>query len=855
MNKEDKNKPDGSEEQEVQDKEEKETKAKVTKQKPTKRKPTRRKTAKKPLAKVQEENMNAPVKLPMLAMRGGVFFPGGGMSFEVARKESLISIKQAMAGNRMLFLTAQKDPTAEEFAPGTLHDVGTVAQVMQMVEVGDQQVKLMCQGIFRAKALRFDFGDNKYLAEVVPLPDEPVPESRELELVALRREIIKHFEKLAMITPMIPPETVVLVKEVEDLQEFCELILINLKTSFKERQQQLEETRPIERCFELLQLVIREVGVAKLAQDINQKVGEALDQNQKEFYLREQARLIQEELGEGEQQEAQELRELLEKSNIPEEHKEKINKEIDRFSRMPPNFPETSVQRNWLELLLDLPFGKLDKEQLDVERAQKILDRDHYGLKKVKERIVEYVAVRSLQVAEGDSTVKGSILCLVGPPGVGKTSIARSIAEALGRRYVRMSLGGVRDEAEIRGHRRTYVGAMPGRIISSLRYVGADNPLFLLDEIDKLGADFRGDPASALLEVLDPEQNNSFRDHYIELPYDLSKVLFITTANSSWDIPEPLLDRMELIEVNGYTDEEKLQIARRHLLPKQIEQHALNNKKIRISNAALKAIINGYTAEAGVRQLDREMAHLCRRIAMKVAKDKVDEISIGVGDLEKMLGRAIYSYDKADKKDRVGCVMGLAWTAAGGDTLTIEVNVMRGTGKLDLTGHLGDVMKESAKAALSYVRSNAQSLGLDERFADVCDVHIHVPAGAVPKDGPSAGITLATALASALTGKPARHELAMTGEITLRGQVLKIGGLKEKAVAAKRAGVKEILIPKDNLPDTEDIPESVLKTLKITPVSSMDEVFKIALQNKATVSTAATEFTEEQKAIEEKKEG
>ena len=520
---------------------------------------------------------------------------------------------------------------------------------------------------------------------------------------------------------------------------------------------------------------------------------------------------------------------MLDEVPIPGDARTRIAKDIARLARMPAGYPEGAVLRNYLDLLFELPWGKTDPERLNISRARKTLDRDHYGLEKVKERILEYLAVRKLRMEIGETTTKGPILCLVGPPGVGKTSIARSVAEALGRKYVRMSLGGIRDEAEIRGHRRTYVGAMPGRIIGAIRQAGRDNPLVLLDEIDKLGNDFRGDPSSALLEVLDPEQNNSFRDHYLEIPYDLSKVLFITTANSTETIPQALIDRMEVVYLSGYTEEEKIEIARRHLLPHQIQLNALKKAQLSMSRESIRALISGYTREAGVRQLERELAHVCRKAAILIAEKGEEKVKVTAENLEELIGKIKFRHDRAREDDLVGVATGLAWTYAGGDTLMIEVNISSGSGKLELTGQLGDVMKESAKAALAYIRSQSTALGIDQEFASKHDIHIHIPAGATPKDGPSAGITLATALASAISGRPVRHNVAMTGEITLRGRVLPIGGLKEKVIAAHRAGITTVLVPEENRRDAEEIPATVLGKVSLVYVSDMKDVLDRAL--------------------------
>lgn len=779
---------------------------------------------------MRQTKKKTPVKiLPVIPLRGIVFLPGSSISFDIGRDMSIVALKKAAEEGRELLLVSQKDPLLEDPTARDLYRVGTLASVHQVLELGSQRFKLMAEGLGRMKVLRYRRRGGSYEAEVLPLELENPGAEEALQIEAGRRILLQQFEKYAVVTGQVSTDTVDLVRHLSNIHYVVDVILDNTDLPLEAKQAQLALVKPVERIEQMIIMLTRELELNQLGRKIDGKVREAMERNQREYFLREQMKSIRDELGEDDRSEAEAFLEKLEKSRIPKEHREKLQKEIERFSRMPENFSEATVQRNWISLLLELPFGRKEKESLDLGKAKRILNAAHYGMDKVKKRILEYIAVRKLQTDAGDSRVKGPILCFVGPPGVGKTSVAKSIAEALGRRYVRMSLGGIHDEAEIRGHRRTYVGAMPGRIVQGIRQVDSDNPLFLLDEIDKLGSDFRGDPASALLEVLDPEQNNSFRDHYLELPYDLSQVLFITTANSAYQIPEPLLDRMELIELSGYTEEEKIEIARKHLLPKQREIHALTAQQVKISRAGLARLISDYTSEAGVRQLERELAHLCRVVAVKLVSEKRKQVSVTVRNLEELIGRRKYSFDPAAKKPQVGCVRGLAWTYAGGDTLTIEANVLPGNGKLALTGQLGDVMKESAQAALTYIRSRAKSLGLALDFADKCDVHLHVPAGAVPKDGPSAGITLATALASALTGRPARHDLAMTGEITLRGRVLPIGGLKEKAVAAKRAGIVEILIPKENERDMEDIPETVTKHLKIHTVDTMDQVLRLAL--------------------------
>lgn len=782
-----------------------------------------------------QKKIDPPAQIPYVGLRGMVFYPTTSISFEASRSSSIDALQEAMDGSRYVILLAQKDPEIENPRSTDLYRIGSLAIIRQMAEVSFGTIKVLCEGVARVKVKKFSRRKGIGLATYEVIPNQQPEDVDSLVLEALMRKVKSSYEEFMYSSGFfqhsnfIFQEVLRMVQEEENPYRLADMVCMNLDLKLPAQQAQLEEFRVVPRLESLISLMEHEIQIVNITRGISEKVQDTIDQNQKEYILREQMKSIQEELGDALANDTHRLEEALEKSLMPEEFKEKVAVEIKKLSRMPANYPETAVQLNWLELLMELPFGKVDAEILDLDRARKILNRDHYGLDKVKQRILEYIAVRALQVKTGDTSIKGPILCMVGPPGVGKTSIAKSIAEALGRHYIRMSLGGIRDEAEIRGHRRTYIGAMPGRIVQGIRRAGTDNPLFLLDEVDKLGADFRGDPSSALLEVLDPEQNNSFRDHYVEFPYDLSKVLFLTTANSSWDIPDPLLDRMEVIELSGYTEEEKIQIAKRHLLPKQMAQHALTPGQLKVSPTALARIISWYTSEAGVRQLDRELARLCRQAAMQIADGKLDKLEVKVGNLEDILGKRKYDYEKALRKDEVGQATGLAWTYAGGDTLTIEVNVMPGQGKIELTGSLGEVMKESAHAALTYIRSIAEELKLDPNFSSRLDIHIHVPAGAVPKDGPSAGITMATALASALTGYPIRHDLAMTGEITLRGRVMPIGGLKEKAVAARRAGIKEILIPKENERDVEDIPESVRKAIKIRPVSNAGEVLKIAL--------------------------
>lgn len=788
------------------------------------------------MSDTKNETKSTLKNVPVIPLRGLVLYPDLSISFDVGRKATVEALKSGMEKGRDVFVVAQRDVRVENPKAADLFRVGTIGQVRQVLEIAEGIYKVLVEGRTCAKVSRYMRRPaGYYTAQLEPHERTlmPTDEDSRLRLEAGRRRLTDLFAHFAMETGQIPPDAVSYIQTLDDPTRLMDQIAAQIELAVVAKQNLLEQQDPLNRMEYLLQLIEREWRIFKFGKQIDSKVQHSMNRAQQEYYIREQIKTLEEELGdESELSEIGRLYKQLEESGMPEESKEKVRREIERFKRMPSNFPEASVQLSWLEMLMDLPFGRVDEEKLDISRAREILERDHYGMKKVKERILEYLAVRQLQVAKGETRIKGPILCFVGPPGVGKTSIAKSIAEAMGRRYIRMSLGGVRDEAEIRGHRRTYVGAMPGRIMQGIRQVDTDNPLFLLDEIDKLGGDFRGDPSSALLEVLDPEQNNSFRDHYVELPYDLSKVMFITTANMRDAIPEPLLDRMEVIELSGYTQAEKMEIARRHLLPKQLEAHGLAKDDFKLTDDGLSNLISWYTAEAGVRQLERELARLCRKIAIAIAEEKDYPKEIKADDLEDILGRRKFTYDLAEKENQVGAATGLAWTYAGGDTLTIEVNLLPGKGRIEMTGHLGDVMKESAKAALTYCRSRYRELGVDADFMEKTDVHIHVPAGAVPKDGPSAGITMATALASALSKRPVRSDLAMTGEISLRGKVLPIGGLKEKSVAAHRAQIKEILIPKENERELEDIPESVKKNLVITPVETMDDVLAKALTEK-----------------------
>jgi ATP-dependent Lon protease len=655
------------------------------------------------------------------------------------------------------------------------------------------------------------------------------PHDKAAELEALMRTLVSQFEQYVRVSKKVPPETVVTVVAIEEPGRLADVVASHLSLRIHEKQKILEARDISQRLEFMCDILAKEMEVLELERKINIRVRKQMEKTQKEYYLREQMKAIQKELGEKDERtaEVEELKERIEEAKLPKDAHEKAYKELERLEKMPPMVAEAVVVRNYLDWMLSLPWSAETKDRLDLKVAEAILDEDHYGLEKPKERILEYLAIRKLA-----KKMKGPILCLVGPPGVGKTSLGKSVARSLGRKFVRMSLGGIRDEAEIRGHRRTYVGSMPGRVLQGMKQAGSKNPVFLLDEIDKMTMDFRGDPASALLEVLDPEQNFSFSDHYLEIPFDLSKVMFITTANSVYNIPRPLLDRMELIEISSYTEEDKVHIAKDYLVPKQIKEHGLKPKNISFSEGAIRKIIRNYTREAGVRNLEREIASLCRKVARQVVEDRNIHVNLTASMVSKYLGKERYRFGVAESENQIGVATGLAWTETGGDILAIEVALYKGQGKLILTGKLGDVMKESAQAALTYVRSRAEELGISQHTLDENDIHLHVPEGAIPKDGPSAGITIASALASAMAGLPVRSDIAMTGEITLRGRILPIGGVKEKVLAAHRAGIKMVLLPEDNKKDIEDIPAAVRKKIQFQLVSHMDQVLDIALQKK-----------------------
>ena len=764
-------------------------------------------------------------RLPVLPLRGLMVFPHMVLHFDVGRQRSLAALERALVDDQQVFLVAQHDAGDDDPQQEDLFTVGTISHVKQVLKLPGDNIRVLVEGIQRARLASLVESDPCLIAEIVPLRDES--HAAELELAALVRTTHNFFEEYAKSSGRIANETVSSVLGVDEPSHLADVIAANVLTRIDDRQQILELRDVGERLETLCGILARESELTSIEKQVQQRVRTQIEKNQKDYFLREQIKAIQTELGDREANDVEDLRERLAKTPLNDEAHEKVEREINRLSRMTPGSPEIGVSRTYVEWILDLPWGKTTHDKLDLRRARRILDEDHAGLEKVKERILEHLAVSRMQ-----GGLKGPILCLVGPPGVGKTSIAKSIARALGRTFVQMSLGGVRDEAEIRGHRRTYIGAIPGRILYSMKQAGTMNPLFLFDEIDKMSRDFHGDPAAAMLEVLDSAQNTAFRDHYLELPFDLSKVLFLTTANSADEIPAPLLDRMELIRLPGYTEEEKLCIGKRHLVPKQLAEHGLGKGSVRIPDRTLRELITGYTREAGVRQLERVIAKLMRKSVCRILEEGLTQITIQPADLRELLGPARFKRDKVDKKPEVGVARGLAYTSFGGETLAVETTVMPGSGALQLTGQLGDVMKESARAAMSYIRARAQEFGLPPDFHKTLDAHIHVPEGAVPKDGPSAGVTLTCSLVSALTGIPVRQDVAMTGEITLRGRVLPVGGIKEKLLAAHRAGIDDILLPKENQSDLDDLPEPVRNQMRIQTVGRVDDALRVALTRK-----------------------
>ncbi|ACX63797.1 endopeptidase La [Paenibacillus sp. FSL H8-0457] len=768
-------------------------------------------------------------RFPLLPLRGLLVYPSMVLHLDVGREKSVKALEKAMVEDNLILLCSQSEVNIEEPTQDDIFRIGTVANVRQMLKLPNGTIRVLVEGMERAEVIEYTDQEDYYEVIARELPEE---ENHDPEVSALMRTVLSQFENYINLSKKVTPETLAAVSDIDEPGRLADVITSHLSLKIKDKQEILETIDVRKRLEKLLDILNNEREVLELERKINQRVKKQMEKTQKEYYLREQMKAIQKELGdkEGRAGEVEELRSQLQELELPERVQEKVEKEIDRLEKMPASSAEGGVIRNYVDWLLALPWTNKTEDDLDIVKAEQVLDEDHYGLEKPKERVLEYLAVQKLV-----KKMKGPILCLVGPPGVGKTSLARSIARSLERKFVRVSLGGVRDEAEIRGHRRTYVGAMPGRIIQGMKTAGSMNPVFLLDEIDKMASDFRGDPSSALLEVLDPEQNNTFSDHFVEIPFDLSNVMFVTTANVLHNIPRPLLDRMEVLNIPGYTELEKLQIANRYLLPKQKSEHGLEPEQLILDEEALMKVIREYTRESGVRNLEQQVAALCRKAAKQIVTQQSESIEIKAADIKDYLGIPKFRYGMAELEDQVGTVTGLAWTEVGGETLTIEVTVVPGTGKLTLTGKLGDVMKESAQAAFSFTRSKAVELGIDPDFHEKLDVHIHIPEGAIPKDGPSAGITIATALISSLTKRHVARDVAMTGEITLRGRVLPIGGLKEKSLAAHRAGYKKILLPKDNERDLRDIPDSVKNDVEFVPVSHMDQVLEHALVEQAGV--------------------
>jgi ATP-dependent Lon protease len=776
--------------------------------------------------KKTDKEIEIPDSLPVLPVRDIVVFPYMILPLFVGREISIKAIEHSLSGNKMVLLLTQKDLNIENPTPEDLYTTGTVALIMRMLKLPDGRVKILVQGLSKARALSFLQAEPFFKANIEKIEDQKLDELT-IEHEAQIRNVREQLEKVASLGKAILPDIIGVVENIDDPGRLADLIASNLGLRTEQAQEVLEIEEPIQRLKRVSEILARETELLTVQQKIQSEARGEIDKTQREYFLREQLKAIQKELGDIDER-AEEIREFkkkIEEAKMPEKVLKEAEKQLKRLEKMHPDSAESATVRTYLDWLVELPWSIATKDKLDIKAADKVLNEDHYDLEKVKERILEYLSVRKLK-----EKMKGPILCFIGPPGVGKTSLGRSIARALGREFARMSLGGMRDEAEIRGHRRTYVGALPGRIIQGIKTAGTNNPVFMLDEIDKVGMDFRGDPSSALLEVLDPEQNNSFADHYLAVPFDLSNVMFITTGNLVDTIPSPLRDRMETIYLSGYTTEEKLGIARHYLIPKQLEEHGISDTVLKITDSGLFTIISQYTREAGVRNLEREIANLCRKVAKRIAEGKDKTFTIRAQNIHKYLGVPKFLPEEEMERDEVGVATGLAWTESGGDIIYVEATTMKGKGNLTLTGQLGDVMKESAQAALSYVRSRAKNLGIRDEIFSKTDLHIHVPAGAIPKDGPSAGITMATSIASALTGKAVSKSIAMTGEVTLRGRVLPIGGLKEKTLAAKRMGIKKVIMPKRNKKDLEDIPKYVKKDMEFIFAETMDDVLKKALQ-------------------------
>ncbi|UCE78587.1 MAG: endopeptidase La [Nitrospiraceae bacterium] len=773
-----------------------------------------------------EKEVQIPDNVPVLPVRDIVVFPYMIIPLFVGREMSINAINQALSTNRMILLLSQRELQVENPTASDLFQVGTVGMIMRMLKLPDGRIKILVQGLSKAAVKKFSKTEPFIAADIERIIEEK-PLSLSIEEEAQVRTVKEQIDKAVSLGKTILPDIMVVIENLDDPGRLADLVASNLGLKTEQAQEILEITDAMHKLKRVSDILNHEIELLSVQQKIQSDARGEIDKTQREYFLREQLKAIQKELGDIDErtEEIQEFREKIKSAMMPEKVLHEAEKQLKRIEKMHPDSAEAATIRTYLDWLVELPWSKQTEDNLDIKSAKKVLNEDHYDLEKVKERILEYLSVRKIK-----EKMKGPILCFIGPPGVGKTSLGKSIARALGKEFVRMSLGGVRDEAEIRGHRRTYVGALPGRIIQGIKQAGTNNPVFMLDEVDKIGADFRGDPSSALLEVLDPEQNFSFSDHYLAVPFDLTNVMFITTGNLGDTIPGPLRDRMEIIHLSGYTAEEKSGIAKKYLLPKQLQEHGLSNKNVSITDSALMQLISHYTREAGVRNLEREIAHLCRKVAKKVAEGEEKKFTITIQNLKRFLGVPKFLPEEEMRQDEIGVSTGLAWTEAGGDIIYIEATTMKGKGNLTLTGQLGDVMKESAQAALSYVRSRAKQLGIQEDMFSKSDVHIHVPAGAIPKDGPSAGITIATALSSVFTGRPVSKDVAMTGEVTLRGRVLPIGGLKEKTLAAKRMGIKKIIIPKRNKKDLEDIPKYIKKDMEFVFADKMDQVLKITLK-------------------------
>jgi len=790
------------------------------------------------VAEQDKEGMQQPIEipeaLPLLPVRDIVVFPYMVLPLFVGREMSIRAINEALAGNRMILMAAQKVLDIENPEAKDIHTVGTVGMIMRMLKLPDGRIKILVQGLARVRILDFIHSEPYYQVRIQKIVEPKILE-RTLELEALIRTVKEQLEKISSFGKLVLPEVMVVIENLDDPGRLGDMIISNLGLRVEEAQEILEILDPVERLKKVSEILAKELGVLNMQQKIQAEAKGEMDKTQREYFLREQLKAIQKELGDVDEraEEITEFKKRIKEAKMPDKVGKEADKQLKRLEHMHPDSAEASTVRSYLEWLVELPWSKKTKDNLDIKAASKVLDTDHYDLEKVKERILEYLAVRKMK-----DKMKGPILCFVGPPGVGKTSLGKSIARALGREFVRVSLGGVRDEAEIRGHRRTYVGALPGRIIQGIKQAGTNNPVFMMDEIDKVGADFRGDPSAALLEVLDPEQNNAFSDHYLGVPFDLSNVMFITTANLTDTILSPLRDRMEVIELSGYTEEEKLGIALNFLIPRQLTEHGVTAKNVTLTDSAVRTIIRQYTREAGVRNLERELANVLRKIARQIAEGKNKQFNVTPANVHKLLGVPKFLPELEQEKDEIGVSTGLAWTESGGDIIYIEATFMKGKGGVILTGHLGDVMKESAQAALSYIRSREKELGIRPDLFAKNDIHIHVPAGAIPKDGPSAGITMATALASVFTNKPVRRDVAMTGEVTLRGRVLPIGGLKEKILAARRAGIKTVILPKRNEKDLEEVPKHVRRGMEFIFAETMDDVLPAALRQRVPSSKA-----------------